>query len=279
LHFSSAHSNLALSQIRMPTETKPDAKPEGKHDPFKPKTPAIPGVPAEDPNRKKAAPPSPQAPIAAATRPTPPPAPRSIAPGDDDSKQRMIAIAAVLVSCLILGGLFLVPTLMSPAKPATSPAPSAASAPNADSELSAAAALTGTGPIAPGVIATTEELAKPWSSKAFSFRDQISGRLTPALVVRIPNGGYWGFSMLEPYGTCKLEFVTDLAKLRDQYDFTADHPMLVDPCQHAVFDLLQYSGASDSEVRGAVVHGVGVRPPLAIEIEQHGKDISAVKME
>ena len=256
----------------MPTETKPDAKPEAKHDPFSPKTPAIPGVPAQDPDRKKTAPPSPRpvAPIAAAPQSGPP---------EDDSKQRMIAIAACLGAVLLLALFLIVPKLMSPAKPVEAPVQATAPTTNADAELSAAAALTSSGPVAPGVIATTDELAKPWASKHFNYRDPITGQTTPALVVHLSNGSYWGFSMVEPYGTCKLEFVTDLAKLHTEYNFDATHPMVVDPCQHAVFDLLQYSGASNSEVRGALVHGVGVRPPLAIEIEQHGKEISASRME
>jgi hypothetical protein len=32
-------------------------------------------------------------------------------------------------------------------------------------------------------------------------------------------------------------------------------------------------------VRGLLVHGMGVRPPVAIEIEQHGKEILATKIE
>jgi hypothetical protein len=263
----------------MPTETKPDANPRAKLDPFKPNTPAIPGVPAEDPSRKKTAPPSPRpaAPVAAVQRPESS-APRSNSPADDD-KSRMIAIAACLGACLIVAGFLIVSKLMSPAKPVGTAEPTEPVATTADAELSAASELTVTGPVAPGVIATTEELAKPWSSKKFSFRDPLTGTLTPALVVRLPNGSYWGFSTTEPYGTCKLELLTDLAKLRSEYEFTADHPMVVDPCQHAVFDLLQYGGASNAEVRGALVHGMGVRPPLAIEIQQHGKEISALRME
>jgi hypothetical protein len=264
----------------MPTETRPDARREGKHDPFVPKTPAIPGVPPEDPDRKKAAPssPRPAAPVSATPGPDSSSA-RDVASQGDDSRQRMIAIGACLVAFLILAGLLIVPKLMSPAKPTEEPLQTAAATPSADSELSAAEALTVTGPVAPGVIATAEDLAEPWSSKRFSFRDPLTGKLTPALVVHIPNAGYWGFSTIEPYGTCQLDFITDLSKLRTDYNYAANHPMVVDPCQHAVFDLLQYGGAPNAEVRGALVQGMGVRPPLAIEIEEHGKQISAVRME
>jgi hypothetical protein len=73
--------------------------------------------------------------------------------------------------------------------------------------------------------------------------------------------------------------VTNLDRLQSVYDYHADHPMVGDPCNHAVFDLLQYGGPPSAEVRGAPVRGMGVRPPIAIEIEQHGDQISATKIE
>ncbi|HKQ88458.1 MAG TPA: hypothetical protein VJS43_17000 [Candidatus Acidoferrales bacterium] len=132
--------------------------------------------------------------------------------------------------------------------------------------------------VAPGVVATEAELAKPWAAKEFSYRDPIMDREVPAIVVHLPRGGYWGFSLIEPFGTCQLEYVTNLERLRTFYGFAADHPMVGDPCNRAVFDLLQYGGPPGAEVRGAPVRG-GVRPPIAIEIEQRGKEILATKME
>ncbi len=87
--------------------------------------------------------------------------------------------------------------------------------------------------------------------------------------------------MIEPFGTCQLEYVTNLNALRSEYNFRANHPMLGDPCTHTVYDLLQYdNGATDGGlVRGAIVHGVGVRPPMAIEIEVEGRHLRAVRME
>lgn len=136
-------------------------------------------------------------------------------------------------------------------------------------------------PVAPGIIATTRELAKPWAAKAFLFRTSTSAEPVPALVVHLPNGQYWGISMVEPFGRCKLEYVTNPRVLQSEYDFSADHPMVGDPCTHTVYDLLQYDGGSPDGglVRGAIVHGAGVRPPMAIEIKVHGKKISATRME
>jgi hypothetical protein len=101
------------------------------------------------------------------------------------------------------------------------------------------------------------------------------------MVVRLPRGELWGFSLLEPFGNCELEFVTDLDKIRTDYRYKADHPMVVDPCNHTVFDLLRYGGgaANDELVRGVIVQGTGIRPPMAIEIRADGKDIVAVREE
>jgi hypothetical protein len=136
-------------------------------------------------------------------------------------------------------------------------------------------------PIGPGPIATTQELAKAWSAKRFLFRNSITGQPQPALVVRLPHGNYWGFSLVEPFGDCELEFITDLDKLNTDYGFRADHPMVGDPCDHTVYDLLRYGGgaSSDDLVRGVIVQGSGIRPPMAIEIRSSGKQIIAVREE
>jgi hypothetical protein len=134
-------------------------------------------------------------------------------------------------------------------------------------------------PHGPGVIATTEELAKAWSAKRFLFPDSVTGEIQPAMVVRLPRGEFWGFSLREPFGTCELEYVSDLEKLRTDYAFAANHPMVVDPCQHTVYDLLRYGGSNDGLVRGDIVQGAGIRPPMAIEIKTRGSEVVAVRME
>src|SRR5262245_34582433 len=90
-------------------------------------------------------------------------------------------------------------------------------------------------------IATIEEMAKPWSSKEFFIRNGLSGEDVPAILVRLPGGspsratGYWAFSMNAPFGNCRLEYVTDLARLRTEYGFAAGkHPMVGNPCNHTV---------------------------------------------
>lgn len=277
-------------------------------DPFKPANPSIPGVPAQIPAAKKPAPvkaapdsAAVAAPVAEPAKPAvrgyqrpssrstpvelpqtsrpaapPPPAP---APSVDRTRQ-MIAIAVCLIACAIIAGMAIAWKLHQPSQASVAAASSSADsvpalAPDLPDQLKTDANL----PVAPGVVATAAELEKPWSSRAFTYRDPVTGQQVPALVVHLPRGGYWGISMIEPFGTCQLEYVTSLDRLRTVYDFEADHPMVGDPCNHAVFDLMQYGDISTAEVRGALVHGMGVRPPLAIEIEQHGNQILAVKME
>jgi hypothetical protein len=136
-------------------------------------------------------------------------------------------------------------------------------------------------PAGPGAVATTDELSRAWSSKRFLFRDALTSQMAPAIVVRLPGGEYWGFSLREPFGNCELQFMTDLKTLKAGYNLKADHPMVVDPCNRTVYDLLRYGGgASDNGlVRGEIVQGSGIRPPMAIEIMVKGKNVIATRME
>ena len=235
---------------------------EKKVDPFKPQQPTIPGVLPSDGKAKPEPSPSPEHP-GAPQKKAPPPI-------------KLIAIAAV-VSLTILAGIVHW-SRSSTAKPtrASADSTSAASAPVVPAAKSAPSL-----PVGPGVIATTEELAKPWSAKRFLYSSLIKGETEPAMVVRLPRGEYWGFSLVEPFGNCELEFITDLDKLKTQYGFRADHPMVGDPCNHTVYDLLRYGGgaSNDDLVRGLIVQGNGIRPPMAIEIRTKGKDVIAEREE
>jgi hypothetical protein len=85
--------------------------------------------------------------------------------------------------------------------------------------------------------------------------------------------------MREPFGNCELEYVTDLQKLARVYDFQAVHPMVGNPCNHAVYDLAHYGTGLNGPVRGAIVSGGGVRPPMEIEIKVRGQQIVATQLE
>ncbi len=136
-------------------------------------------------------------------------------------------------------------------------------------------------------IADVTELAKPWSSKEFYFRNRLTGENIPALLIRLPTGspsqasGYWAFSLNSPFGNCKLEYVSDLNKLKNDYGFrAAKHPMAANPCSRTVFDPLNLTNLPGSVwVRGSIVQGSDLRPPLGVEIKVEGKKILAVRTE
>jgi hypothetical protein len=137
-------------------------------------------------------------------------------------------------------------------------------------------------------IADATEMAKPWSSKEFFIRNRLSGENIPALLVRLPAGspsqasGYWAFEQKSPYGNCKLEFLTDLDKLKKDYGFRdPKHPMVGNPCSRTVFDPLKTTNlpGSGAWVRGSIVQGSDLRPPLAVELKVEGKKILAVRTE
>lgn len=133
-------------------------------------------------------------------------------------------------------------------------------------------------PVAPGQVATTDQLSRPWSTQKFTYRNTPSDSFL-AMVVRLPGNAYWAFSLRAPYGTCDLEFVTDTEELRSKYHFTAAHPMVVDPCAHTLYDLTKYGNGPNGLVRGAIVAGSGVRPPLAVEVQINGRQIIASRAE
>jgi hypothetical protein len=233
-----------------------------KVEPFKPKQPQIPGVPA-DSGVKKAAPPKPS--DSPPSTPPPQASSRQIPPS-------WVGLAAGFVVTVVGIAWWAHSSSVKPAAasaaveepPAVAPEPA-----NPEENL----------PVGPGPIATTGELAKPWSAKRFVFRNPLNSEQTNALAVRLPGGALWGISLREPYGTCELEYVTDLEKLRSEYDFRAQHPMVVNPCNRTVYDLARYGGGPNGLVRGEIVRGVAVRPPIAIEVEARGNHIVAVRME
>ena len=230
-----------------------------KFDRFKPPQPKIPGV--------ADAPPPPEPPAE-----EPPPFAGVAKP--QFSLPPAWTVAAV-VAALVLVGLV---SWWSHSRATTASQPTV---PSVESTLGPATTPTAPGevPTAPGTVATADELAKPWAAKRFNYRNPLGGNEFPAMVVHLPEGGYWAFSLQEPYGKCELEFVTDVAKFRKEYGYPADHPMVGDPCTHAVYDLLRYGSGPAGLVRGEVVQGTAIRPPLAIEVRAEGHRIVAARTE
>jgi len=136
-------------------------------------------------------------------------------------------------------------------------------------------------------IASVDEMAEPWTSKDFFYKNRLSGENVPAALVRLPTGSgsqpasYWAFSLKAPFGNCNLEYVADIEKLRTEYGFRgAKHPMVGNPCSRTVFDPLKMMNIPGGVwVRGAIAQGSALRPPLGIEVEIRGKQILAARME
>lgn len=194
---------------------------------------------------------------------------------------RLIAFLAALAFCLICVRWIMLPK--------TSEGPPTGATPQIDVPAPAAdpnAALPHATETQPG-IASVQEMAQPWASKNFLYRNRLSGETVPAVLVRLPTGspsrraGYWAFSLKAPYGNCQLEYVANLEKLRTDYGFEeAKHPMVGNPCSRTVFDPLKLINIPGGVwVRGAIVQGSDLRPPLGIEVEIQGKQILAVRME
>jgi hypothetical protein len=208
--------------------------------------------------------------------------PRTKAPGVLNPAVRLvIGLVSVLLVFFLIARLLLRP---KPAEPADA-------APTAQIEVATpapdpSAALPQATESNPG-IATVPEMAKPWSSKDFYIKNRLTGENVPALLIRLPTGaaaqssGYWGFAVNSPYGNCQLEYVTDLGKLRDDYSYAAaKHPMVGNPCSRTLFDPLKMVNLPGNVwVRGGIVQGSDLRPPLGIEIKVQGKDILAGRME
>lgn len=137
-------------------------------------------------------------------------------------------------------------------------------------------------------IADVAALAKPWSSLNFFVRNHLTGENIPATIVRLPMGspslpgGYWAFSRKALFGNCELEYITDLNKLRTEYEYkAANHPLVGNPCTHTLYDPLKTTTIPPDNVwtRGAIVQGSDLRPPLGVEIKIQGKQILAIRSE
>jgi len=187
-------------------------------------------------------------------------------------------LAAVIVVVVIIGSL--ISRSRRNAAPQTDPLPQVEiPAPDLGNPPSQASPPRG--------IATVAELAKPWSSAQFDFKDPLTGERIPSLLLRLPGGsasqptGYWALSLKAPYGNCQLELVNDVGKLKSDYGFAAArHPMIGNPCSRSVFDPTKMANLPGNIwVRGAMVQGSDLRPPLGIEVKIDGKDIFAVRME
>jgi len=136
----------------------------------------------------------------------------------------------------------------------------------------------------PNAIATLDELAKPWSSKNFSFIDPKSHNSVAGIVIHLPASGsgesFWAFSLNTPFSRCPLQYVTDLSALSQRFVYQAAHPLVMSDCDGVLYDPLKMATLPDgSWVRGDIVSGGGIRPPINIQVEVVGRNLVAKRME
>jgi hypothetical protein len=127
-------------------------------------------------------------------------------------------------------------------------------------------------------------MAKAWSSKRFTFTRPDTQARVDAIIVRLPSGSgssaYWAFATPELYGQCDVEYVTDLEKLAANYGYIARHPMAVAPCDGTIYDPLRLGVLPDGAwVRGEVVQGPAIRPPISIRVQVKDRSIIADRIE
>lgn len=242
---------LAKPPTKAPDEAP--AKPaENKFDPFRPDMPQIPGV---GPGSRNAV--------------------RSSGGLDRD---RLLQIGGIAGAVLLVGALIL---WWARSKP------SGAGNASTDAEVADqnVPAPPPPNPIAtdqegPTVAATLDQLSKPWDARKFVYVKALTQEHIDAMVVRLPSGEFWGFSLQGPFGRCTLEYVTDLGVLGSQYKFSASHPMVVNPCDGTVYDPLRVGSlGGNTWVRGEIVKGSSLRPPISIEVKVRGRSVIADSIE
>lgn len=156
-------------------------------------------------------------------------------------------------------------------------------APTSDLPMSDTSSLT-KNDTEPNTVGTLYELAQPWSSKAFLFIDPKTQQGVPAMAIHLPGPpaepSFWAFALTNPLSRCQLQYVTDLSALSIRFSYPAAHPMVVSDCDGIVYDPLKMATLPNgSWVRGDIVRGVGIRPPIAIQVEVRGRDVIAKRME
>jgi hypothetical protein len=236
-----------------PADAPPDKSGESKFDPFRPEMPHIPGVGPDSRQAKRGF--------------------SAIEP------QTLLQIGGLAAVVVLIGGLIFWWFKSRPA----------GTGETVSSDTSVAEQLTPTpslqttvpaGQVGPTVAATADELSKPWASKKFAFTNPVTLEHLNAMVMRLPTGELWAFSLQGPAGRCELEFVSDLAALASNYRFHAVHPMVVSPCDGTVYDPLKVAAlAGNTWVRGEIVQGSGLRPPISINVKARGPTIVADRIE
>jgi hypothetical protein len=242
--------------VKLPTKAPeaPSEKPaENKFDPFRPEMPHIPGV---GPGARQAG--------------------RGL--GGLET-QRLIQIGGIAAAVLLIGAVIFwwVKSNSRGASNSSSPDAGAAEQAVTTPPLPSSIPAVQEGPTVAG---TVDELSTPWAAKKFTFANSPTHENIHAMVIKLPGGEYWAFSLQGPFGRCELEFVTDLGKLASQYRFKGSHPMVVNPCDSTVYDPLKVGAiGGNTWVRGEIVQGSGLRPPISIDVKVLGRFVVADSIE
>jgi hypothetical protein len=238
-------------------DKKSDKKEEKKFDRFRPEMPSIPGV-----NN------------AAVRPPAQPPASARVAPSTVDMR-RFAQIGGMIAAIVIVGVGILLWIRHASRTPVESAADESVAAESSAADLPPLPA-TAQPHEGPNVAATVDQLSKPWSSNKFTFVKPATNESVDAMVIRLPGGALWAFALREPSGRCDLEFVSNLGEIERKYGYHATHPMAVSPCNSTVYDPLKVGPiGGNTWARGEIVQGTGIRPPISIDVQVHGKSIIA----
>jgi hypothetical protein len=188
--------------------------------------------------------------------------------------QRLLQIAGIAAAVLLIGvAIFWQVKSKSrgAVNPSVDPDVAAQAAPMPELPTPAAAVQE-----VPNVAATVAELSKPWDAKKFTYANPLTRENIDAMVVRLPGGELWAFSLKGPFGRCELEYVTNLGRLASEFRFNATHPMVVSPCDSTVYDPLKVGPlGGNTWARGEIVHGSSLRPPISIDVKVSGRSIVA----
>jgi hypothetical protein len=250
--YRNPYAQILTAMSANPATKTPDAPPdkaeENKFDRFRPEMPTIPGV--SQGSRQAARGPS------------------------GIHTQRLLQIGGIAIAVLLIGAVILW-RVLSKSQGAANPST------ESDVAEQAAPAPPPPNPVAavhegPSVAATVDELSKPWDAKKFRFVNPLTQENIDAMVIRLPSGELWAFSLQSPFGRCELEFLTDLGRLASQYKYNASHPMVANPCDSTVYDPLKVGPlGGNTWARGEIVQGSSLRPPISIDVKVSGRYIVA----
>lgn len=152
------------------------------------------------------------------------------------------------------------------------------------SQVLPSASLDADSDLEAGAIGTLYELAAPWSSKKFLFVDPSTHQSVQAMVVHLPGPAekpsFWAFALTNEFSRCQLQYDTDLTAISQRFAYPAEHPMVLSACEGILYDPLKMGTLPDGTwVRGEIVRGGGIRPPIAIQVEVRGRNLFAKRIE